>query len=368
MDGLRFIRCYVQPDRVIVELEDPRRGKRSLFGARLFIDSTGTNSRVARQLQDGRAITHVCPAVGTVARGFMRGEGPDRVDFGVGEILVSNEDASDHRQLIWEGFAGSPQRDEYTTYLFFYDCVNSPADKSLLALFERYFESLPRYKRTGAQWRVTKPVFGYIPGIQHHGWGNRKQRTTANRIMLIGETAGLSSPLAFCGFGSHVRHLARLTHLTDLALEADLLDAASLSEINPAEPRVAQMASLAEFMRPTPKSAPAAVNETLNAVMAALHDLDERVRRELFQDRMTFLAFRNLLSRTAKLYPRIFQRVREHMGARGTFWWIANVVEVILNERREGALESSLGVEQSEEDAAQKFAHQVRLYKARPGA
>jgi lycopene cyclase CruA len=185
--------------------------------------------------------------------------------------------------------------------------------------------------------------------------------------MLVGETAGLSSPLTFCGFGAHVRHLRRLTHLTDLALAADLLDAASLSEINSSEPRVAQMASLAEFMRPTSKSAPSAVNETLNAVMAALHDLDERVRRELFQDRMTFTAFKNLLSRTAKLYPRIFQRVREHLGARGTFWWLANVVEVIVSERRERSVEDTGGDGEQAEDAAQRFARHVRLYKTRPG-
>lgn len=366
IEGLRLVRCYVQPSRILVEVEDIRTGRHSLFGARLFIDSTGTNSAVARQIGDGRSVTHVCPTVGTVARGFVRGEESDRVDFGVGEILVSNEDASDHRQLIWEGFAGNQKRDEYATYLFFYDAINSPADKSLLALFERYFESLPRYKRTGAQWRVMKPIFGYLPGVQHQGWGAR-QRTSDERIMLIGETLGLSSPLSFCGFGPHVRHLRRLTHLTELALEADLLDSVSLAEINAYEPRVAQMTSLAEFMRPTPKSAPAAVNETLNAVMAALHDLDERVRRELFQDRMTFSAFRNLLSRTAKLYPRIFQRTREHLGARGTFWWIANIVEVILSERRERShAQTNAGSEQSE-DAAQRFARQIRTYKTKPG-
>lgn len=367
LDGARFVRCYVQADRVVVEVEDIRTGKHRLFGARLFIDSTGTNSAVTRQIGDGRSITHVCPTVGTVARGFMRGAEPDRVDFGVGEILVSNEDASDHRQLIWEGFAGSPLRDEYTTYLFFYDGINSPADKSLLALFERYFESLPRYKRTGAQWRVTKPVFGYLSGVQHQGWSTR-QRTADDRIMLIGETAGLSSPLTFSGFGTHVRHLRRLTHLTDLALEADLLDAAALSEINAYEPRVAQMAGLAEFMRPTPKSAPAAVNETLNAVMAALHDLDERVRRELFQDRMTFSAFKNLLGRTAKLYPRIFQRTREHLGARGTFWWIANIVEAIVSERREREPAETASAGEQTETASERFARHVRLYKTRSGA
>ncbi len=333
-DSTRFVRCYVQPDKVCVLVEDARTKRQRLFAARLFVDATGTNSSVAGQLNENRALTHVCPTVGTVSRGFVHGEEPDQVDFSVGEILVSNEDARDHRQLIWEGFAGSPKRDDYTTYLFFYDAIDSPADKSLLALFEQYFEALPRYKRAGAQWRVVKPVFGYIPSFHHHGWNNRK-RTATKRMMLVGDAAGLSSPLTFCGFGSHVRNLERLTRLTDEALAADSLDAAALAEINAYEPRVAQMASLAEFLRPTPKSAPFAVNETLNAVMAALHELDERVRRELFQDRMTFAAFKNLLGRTAKLYPRIFGRVREHLGARGTFWWLANIAEAVLHERHE---------------------------------
>ena len=362
MDGLRFVRCYVQPNRTVVEVEETRTGKRRLFATRLFVDSMGMSSPVARQLNGGRALTHVCPTVGTIARGFARGDEPDKVDFQVGEILVSNEDARDHRQLIWEGFAGSPPRDEYTTYLFFYDAVDSPADKSLLALFERYFESLPGYKRAGAQWRVLKPVFGYIPSFHHHGLMGRR-RNADDRVMLVGDATGLSTPLTFCSFGSHVRHLQRLTHLTDLALEADMLDASSLSEINAHSPRVAQVTSLAEFLRPMPKSAPSAVNETLNAVMAALHSLDERVRRELFQDRMTFGALRNLLSRTIQLYPRILQRVREHLGARGTFWWLANIAEVSLHERRGARTLTVPENSAPDEDAARQFARQLAIYK-----
>jgi hypothetical protein len=87
------------------------------------------------------------------ARGFKRGDiekNEKAVDFSVGEILVSTEDISDNRQLIWEGFAGNPTKDEYTTYLFFYDSVESKADKSLFRLFEDYFEKLPDYKKKTA--------------------------------------------------------------------------------------------------------------------------------------------------------------------------------------------------------------------------
>src|ERR1041384_6170739 len=216
------------------------------------------------------------------------------------------------------------------TYLFFYDAIDSPADKSLLALFEHYFERLPAYKRAGAHWRVTRPLFGYVPGVQPVG---RKQRTrtAGERVLLVGAAAGAANPLAL-GNGAQLRQLHRLTHLTDLALAADLLDARSLSELSADAPRVAPLASLAEFLRPAPKAAPATVNETLNAVMAALHELDERVRRELFQDRLSFQALKSLLSRTAQLYPRIFQRVREHLGARGTFWWLAAAPEAAFRE------------------------------------
>ena len=187
LSGLRFVRCYVQPDRVLVEVEETRKGKRSLFAARLFVDATTPDSPVSRQLNDAHSITHVCPTAGTLARGFARGQEPDQVDFSVGELLVSKEDARDHRQLIWEGFAGSPARDEYTTRLFFYDAVASPADKSLLALFERYFEQLPRYKRTGAQWRVVKPVFGYAPVFKGRGLREHRRRTVEDRVMLLGD-------------------------------------------------------------------------------------------------------------------------------------------------------------------------------------
>jgi lycopene cyclase CruA len=365
--GLRFVRCYVQRERVLVEVEDTRTRKRKLFGARLFVDASGENSPVSRQLNDAHSMTHICPTVGTLSRGFARGPAPDQVDFSVGEILVSKEDARDHRQLIWKGFGGNPKRDEFTTHLFFYDSVDSPADKSLLALFERYFEQLPGYKRTNAQWRVVKPVFGYATAFQGRGLREQHRRTAEDRVLLMGEASGQSSPISFNGFGAHLRNLQCQTHLTELALKAELLDAASLSEINSRERRVAAMASFAEFLRPTPKSAPSTVNETLNAVMAALHSLDERVRHELFQDRLSFSALKRLLSRTAKLYPRIFKRASEHLGARGAFWWLTQIAAAAFSEGRKKSSLSSQ-IEAQHEEAAREFARYVQLYKNQDGA
>jgi lycopene cyclase CruA len=332
INNLRFVRAFVQKEKVLIECEDARSGKRRLFAAKLFADATGTNSPVSRQINSGKSITHVCPTVGTVAKGFRRGTDEKAIDFSVGEILVSTEDSSDNRQLIWEGFAGDSRKDEYTTYLFFYDSVESRADKSLFRLFEDYFEKLPTYKEKNGVWRVVKPVFGYIPSVHHHGWNNVK-KTASDRVLLIGDAAGLSSPLTFCGFGSHVRNLRRLTDLTEKSLRENLLDEKSLSKINAYEPRVAQMASLAEFMRPTAKGKSSAVNETMNAVMSALSKLDESISREMFQDRISFASFKKVLAKTAKIHPPVFKKMFEHLGAKGAFWWIADIAEAAWHEK-----------------------------------
>jgi lycopene cyclase CruA len=337
INNLRFVRAYSNKEKVLIECEDAKNGKRRLFASKLFVDATGTNSPVSRQINQGKSITHVCPTVGTVAKGFRRSNDlktdEKAVDFSVGEILVSTEDSSDNRQLIWEGFAGNPRRDEYTTYLFFYDSVASSADKSLFRLFEDYFEKLPDYKEKNGVWRVVKPVFGYIPSVHHSGWNNVK-KTATERILLVGDAAGLSSPLTFCGFGSHVRNLRRLTKAAESALRENLFDEKSLSKINAYESRVAQLSSLAEFMRPMPHSKSFVVNETMNAVMSALSRLDPRIRCELFQDRIGFDSFKKVLAKTAQTYPKVFKLMFEHLGAKGAFWWIAKIAENALYERK----------------------------------
>ncbi len=344
INNLRFVRAFVNKDKVSVECEDVSSGNRRLFAAELFVDATGTNSAVSRQLNKGKSITHICPTVGTVARGFRRGKDTREIDFNVGEILVSTEDASDNRQLIWEGFAGNRQKDDYTTYLFFYDSVESKADKSLLRLFEDYFEKLPTYKEQTDVWRVVKPVFGYIPSFHQHGWNNVK-KTATDRILLIGDAAGLSSPLTFCGFGSHVRNLRKLTSETEKVLRGNLPDEKSLGQINAYEPQVAQMASLAEFMRPTEHAPASVVNETMNAVMAALQSLDKNIAREMFQDRISFASFKKVLLKTAKIHPPVFKKMFAHLGAKGAFWWIANIAEAAFHEKKTKKL---LSVENAE--------------------
>jgi lycopene cyclase CruA len=299
--------------------------------------------------------------VGTIAKGFVRGAEPDQTDFDKAEILVSNDDARDHRQLLWEGFGGNARADEFATSLYFYDSVDSRADKSLFSLFERYFETLPSYKRAGAQWRVLKPYFGHHAGLRPGRNGNRR-RTAVDNLLLIGDAAATAGTFSSGGLDAHARNLRRVTHLTELALKANLLDAESLAQINEGERSVSQLAGLRALMSPAARSAPSAVNESMNAVMAALHESDDSVRQDFFQDRLSTSGFKNLFVRTMKLYPRILQQVREHFGTRGTLWWLAGIAETMFNERR--SKNQSEGNElASDANARDEFAKYVALYQ-----
>ncbi|HWW73903.1 MAG TPA: hypothetical protein VNZ44_00820, partial [Pyrinomonadaceae bacterium] len=160
-----------------------------------------------------------------------------------------------------------------------------------------------------------------------------RRRAASERVMVLGGGAAAGA-FATGGAGSVARDFGRAARLTERALASEDCGADALAEVcDGGGARVARALGLAEFMRPSAAGAPHAVNETLNALAAALAGLDERVRREFFQGRLSAGALRRLLARTARLYPRIFARVREHFGARGALCWLAGVAEAAWKER-----------------------------------
>ncbi|MFQ3589696.1 MAG: hypothetical protein SNJ67_05225 [Chloracidobacterium sp.] len=323
LDRATLERVQVEEDGVTVTVAG-RADERLVFRGRLLIDTMGTLSPIARQLNPRETVSYLCPTVGTVASGFATGTAADEVDARVGEILVTTEHAQGGRQLLWEGFAG--RGDEFTTYLFHYAPVADLDRLSLLALFETYFETLPTYMRPGPGFRFQRPVFGYIPGLHHVGLGPQK-RTATHRVLLVGDAASLNSPLTFCGFGSLVRNLRRITHLIDLALKGDHLDERSLRLINAYEPGVAIMAAFTRYMVADAGEDPKAVNELLNIVMEALHRLPPSARTGLFQDCMDWGDFVKLMLQMQKLHPNIWEAVPRKLGTVYTSAWVLNFIE-----------------------------------------
>lgn len=314
----RFQRVFKFDDGVVVEVE--RNGQLEYFKAKVLVDTMGILSPIAMQLNHGAPQTHCCPTVGTLSSGL------EDIDYDIGEILVSTEPADfshgSGRQLIWEGFPAS--RTEFTSYLFFYDRVDSDNDKSLLNLFEVYFEKLPTYKPIDKHFKIHKPVFGIIPAYHHNGFG--KTRVTADdRIVLFGDAASLSSPLTFCGFGSMVRNLERTTVALAAALERNALSRTDLEHINAYEPNVAIMSNLMKFMCFDARTdEPNFVNELMNEIMKVLDALPERYRESLFRDEMTLSDFTTLILTVGAKYPKIFPITYQKLGISGSVSWLQN--------------------------------------------
>jgi len=320
LDRTSFVRCYRFADHVVVETLSSG-GKTSFFRARVLVDVTGILSPVAMQLNRGRPQTHVCPTVGTVASGFHN------ADFDTGEILASTEHADTSsgsgRQLIWEGFPAAG--DEYITYLFFYDAVDSDNDKSLLGLFETYFRKLPDYKVPGNDFRIHRPVFGIIPAYSHDGF-SRTREIADDRVILLGDAASLGSPLTFCGFGSMVRNLPRLTAQLDQALVAGDLSRARLEKISAYEPNVASMANLMKYMCFDARTdSPDFVNELMNEVMIVLDGLPQRYRQAMFRDEMRLDEFVTVLLKVAWRYPKVLKATYDKLGVGGSVSFMKNL-------------------------------------------
>ncbi|MCG8342377.1 MAG: hypothetical protein MI684_06015 [Chlorobiales bacterium] len=320
LDRTTFRCCYRFSDHIIVEVAGPE-GKVLFFKAKVLVDVMGILSPIAMQLNKGRSQTHVCPTVGTIASGFRD------VDYDVGEILASTEpadtSAGSGRQLIWEGFPAAGK--QYVTYLFFYDTIDSDNDKTLLGLFETYFQKLPDYKTLSDDFRIHRPVFGIIPAYSHGGF-TREREIADDRVVLFGDAASLGSPLTFCGFGSMVRNLPHLTGALDRALDTGSLTRTDLEQISSYEPNVASMANLMKYMCYDARTdTPGFVNELMNEVMIVLDGLPQRYRQTMFRDEMLLDDFVTVLLKVAWRYPKVLKATYDKLGIDGSVSFIKNL-------------------------------------------
>jgi lycopene cyclase CruA len=304
LNNTNFLRAAVQPDTVTVDVATAS-GEQHSYSAHLLIDGMGSTSPIACQLNCGRPFSLVCPTVGTVARGYKQGKALDEIDPAIGEVLVSTEDARNGRQLIWEAFPGV--EDQVAIYLFYYAEAGQRVD--LLELFDDFFALLPTYKGTSAV-EILKPVYGFIPAGYNITlpWQPEQKVLAYDRVLSLGDAAAFQSPLTFCGFGSYVRNLRRITTLLARALEHNLLQAEKLNRIRASEavPAVARAFSKFMIARPAHREPAWQVNETLNVFCRVLADMGPTVTNAFFKDRSGWRDYTRIILKTPAYYPKIY--------------------------------------------------------------
>ena len=277
--------------------------------------------RLLVSLNCGRPFSLVCPTVGTVARRYKQGTAADAIDPGSGEVLVSTEDSRNGRQLIWEAFPG--RDDQVAIYLFYYAEAGSKID--LLALFDDFFDLLPGYKDT-SEVEILKPVYGFIPAGYNITlpWQPEQKVLAYDRVLSLGDAAAFQSPLTFCGFGSYVRNIQRITTLLAQALDSNCLQAKHLNHIRASEavPAVARAFSKFMIARPDQVEPDWQVNETLNVVCHVLQDLGPQITNDFFKDRIGWLDYTRIVLQMPKYYPHIYVLALKTLTSTEIIGWI----------------------------------------------
>lgn len=318
-ESTEFVKAAVSSQQVSVEVTHLLTGRERQVSARLLLDAMGTASPIAWQLNGGRTFDSVCPTVGAAVSGLA----PGVWDARFGDVLNSHGDISRGRQLIWELFPAAG--DEVTIYLFHYHRVHPENPGSLLEMYEDFFTILPEYRRCDLdQLTWIKPTFGYIPGHFSNGSGDR--RVAFDRLIAIGDSASLQSPLIFTGFGSLVRNLPRLTDLLDTALKHDLLQAHHLEQIRAYQSNVAVTWLFSRgMMVPHGKHLPPArVNAMLNTFFGILSAESPQLAEAFIKDRTGWLPFNRMAMTAAVKNPILLYWIWELVGAKDMVRWLGS--------------------------------------------
>lgn len=334
LDHHSFAGYEVDAGGVTVAVEPTSAGassaERKFLRARVVLDALGARSPHAR-------FDLCCPTVGGVMDGLHAGSGALDLDPQVGEILVTTEGIEDGQQHIWEGFP-APAANSMTIYLFYYQRADEVAaavqrgEHPLLSLYERFFTTLPRYKR--GDLRLLRPTYGYIPAYTRLGLGN-PPAAPHDRVLLVGDAAARHSPLTFCGFGAMIRSFWPITQGLCRLLESDRLDRRALAALwrddrhDTSPPALEVMGGLTLMMMPPLGGAleePDGINQLLDAAFATLSGMGESTYAEFLQDRVDASTFIRFMFGSAARHPAVYRKVLSHLTPAEAATWLLRLL------------------------------------------
>ncbi len=241
---------------------------------KLLIDSMGNFSPIVKQVRNGTKPEGVCLVVGSCGDGFTNNN--------TGDLIASITPIQNQCQYFWEAF---PAKDGRTTYLFTY--VDAHPDRiSLTELMNEYLRLLPEYQQIElGEIDFKRFLFSFFPAYRQS-----PLKMPWQRMLAIGDSSGLQSPVSFGGFGSMMRHLPRLKVAIDQALKEDCLTTAELGLIQPYQPNISVTWLFQKTMsvnidaQPQPNQ----INDLMSGVFKVMDRLGDNVLTPFLQDVVTF--------------------------------------------------------------------------------
>lgn len=305
-----FSAAVVHPDGVGIQAGE------TTLTTRLLLDAMGNFSPIVQQTRKGKKPEGVCLVVGSCAQGYPNND--------TGDLIASFTPIQNQCQYFWEAF---PARDGRTTYLFTYLDAH-PQRPSLEFFVEEYLRLLPQYQNVQlSQLNFKRVLFGFFPSYRQS-----PLRMEWNRILPVGDSSGMHSPVSFGGFGSMVRHLQRLTLGIEEALQADALTRSDLALLQPYQPNISvtwlfQRAMSVGVEQQLP---PNQINVLLSGVFAAMERLGEQVLRPFLQDVVQFRALTQTLALTALTKPHLVVPIIPQLGLPTLLDWLVHYTNLGL--------------------------------------
>jgi lycopene cyclase CruP len=294
-----FDRATIHPDGVLL------RGTHEItVKARLLLDVMGHFSPIAQQ---ARQITQgnlkpegVCLVVGSCAQGLPQKDS--------GDLIYTFAPIQNHCQYFWEAF---PARDGRTTYMFTYADAD-PQRPSFSELLEDYLSLLPQYQGVDlAEVEFQRMLMGFFPAYQ-----NSPLQTPWSRVLQVGDSSGMQSPLSFGGFGALMRHLVRLTEGIQECLTQDFLTALDLRSLQPYQPNLSVTWLFQKSMSVGVGQQIEAdrINKLLSTTFTAMQKLGDPVLRPFLQDIVQFPALSQTMLAMAFADPVLVAKIIQQVG------------------------------------------------------
>jgi len=316
-----FKKAIAYPDGIAVEVthknDNAVNPPIERLTGRLLLDVMGHFSPIAKQarsqVQGNLKPDGVCMVVGSCAKGMS--EKP------YGDLIYSFTPIQNQCQYFWEAF---PAKDGRTTYMFTYVDAE-PQRPNFAQLMEDYLFWLPKYQEIELhQLKFERVLFGFFPSYKQN-----PLQTPWDRILQVGDSSGMQSPLSFGGFGAMVRHLPRLTDGINAALHGDWLSKQDLRSLQPYQPNlsVTWLFQKSMSVAVNQKVQSDRINYLLAVTFMAMEKLGDRVLYPFLQDVVQFVPLAQTMLAMSIADPVLVLKIIQQVGI-GT---LANWLKHYLN-------------------------------------
>lgn len=313
-----FQGASTHPDGVSVEVITKENAVSTRITGRLLLDVMGHFSPIAKQ---ARSLTQknikpdgICMVVGSCAKGM-----PEK---SYGDLIYSFTPIQNQCQYFWEAF---PARDGRTTYMFTYVDAD-PQRPSFAQLMEEYLFWLPKYQEIELnQLQFERVLFGFFPSYKQN-----PLQTPWDRILQVGDSSGMQSPLSFGGFGSMVRHLPRLTNGINAALHGNWLSKQDLRSLQPYQPNlsVTWLFQKSMSVAVTQQIESDRINYLLGVTFAAMEKLGDRVLYPFLQDVVQFVPLAQTMFAMSIADPVLVLKIMQQVGIPTLLDWLKHYLSL----------------------------------------